>query len=202
MPAPLSSPGRAARLSLPPVDCNFEMNPRRGAPRRAWAAPKRPKAARWAVPVGDNGPVRERWCSPQGRPDSHSSAIDSNDNRIFRRSKTLQRTAFQRPSAPEHVNGTRFSNAGRARASSVKKSIAARKTAQCAAFGSKIAAYLLVFIKVLARAASGELGNFLISSCMRALAAAPWFSLLKLMPCLRYAPGARVDLGNFLITAS
>lgn len=50
---------------------------------------------------------------------------------------------------------------------------------------TKMTAYLLVFKKLLARAASGELGNFLISSCIRALAAAPWLILLKLMPCFR-----------------
>ena len=45
--------------------------------------------------------------------------------------------------------------------------------------------YLLVLRKVLARAASGELGYFLMSSFMRALAAAFWFILLKQMPCFR-----------------
>lgn len=45
--------------------------------------------------------------------------------------------------------------------------------------------YLLVLRKVLARAASGELGYFLMSSFMRALAAAFWFTLLKQMPCFR-----------------
>ena len=45
--------------------------------------------------------------------------------------------------------------------------------------------YLLVLRKFLARAASGELGYFLMSSFMRALAAAFWFILLKQMPCFR-----------------
>lgn len=47
------------------------------------------------------------------------------------------------------------------------------------------APYLLVLRKFLARAASGELGYFLMSSFMRALAAAFWFILLKQMPCFR-----------------
>ncbi len=64
------------------------------------------------------------------------------------------------------------------------------------------APYLLVLRKFLARAASGELGYFLMSSFMRALAAAFWFILLKQMPCFRYAPGARELLANLVMTVS
>lgn len=49
---------------------------------------------------------------------------------------------------------------------------------------------LLSFMSCVARVASGDLGNFLMSSCKRTLAASFFPALMKHIPCFKYAEAA------------